>query len=214
MHLKRRMDFNKMLPFQLKMLNLLPQLCEDPLLTGHSKETNKQTKTDLPILPCIEKSASECRFVQQWPHQVAFKADKVDPHWDGSVGVATQSFNPLHQVSAELVASLQDAQHHDVTVPQIIHDVSGQTFCPEHTRHVAHVQLQGGYLSCLWGADPTWADRLEDSLAYRLTWLLEPLPAVLGGVQGYTLDKSPVHCRVTWKDNFPQPHSKAHQWTI
>lgn len=42
-----------MLPSRLKISNPLPQLCEDPLLTGHSKETNKQTKTDRLILPYI-----------------------------------------------------------------------------------------------------------------------------------------------------------------
>lgn len=73
----------------------------------------------------------------------------MDPHGDGSVGVAAQSFNPLHQVGAELVASLQNAQHHDVAVPQIVHDVSGQTLRPEHTRQAARVQLQAGLPSCL-----------------------------------------------------------------
>lgn len=97
--------------------------------------------------------SADCRA-----HQIAFEAYEVDPHWDGSVGVAAQSFNPLHQVGAELVASLQDAQHHDVTVPQVIHDVSGQTFCPAHTRRGAHLQSQTGSPSCLGVGDKTLED--------------------------------------------------------
>lgn len=162
---KKWVDFNNILPFQLKMSNLLPQLCEDLLLTGHSKEgNNKQNQIQWFYPTCfffqyhkaIRWNRLENWNVSVWrqivhkrPHQVAFKTDKVDPHWDGSVGVAAQSFDPLHQVSAELVASLQDAQHHDVTVPQIIHDVSGQTLCPVRARQVAHVQSQAGRPSCL-----------------------------------------------------------------
>lgn len=72
------------------------------------------------------------RSVQQWAgaHQVAFEPNEVDPHGDCAVGVAAKCFNPVHQVGTELVASFQHAQHHDVMVPQVIHDVSGQTFCP------------------------------------------------------------------------------------
>lgn len=70
------------------------------------------------------------KLVQHRSHQVAFEAYEVDPHGDCSAGVAAQSFNPVHQVGAELVASLQNTQHHDVVVPQVIHDVSGQAFCP------------------------------------------------------------------------------------
>lgn len=70
------------------------------------------------------------QLMQHRSHQVAFEAYEVDPHEDCSAGVAAQSFNPVHQVGAELVASLQNTQHHDVVVPQVIHDVSGQTFRP------------------------------------------------------------------------------------
>lgn len=76
--------------------------------------------------------ASVKRSVQQWAgaHQVAFEPNEVDPHGDCAVGVAAKCFDPVHQVGTELVASFQHAQHHDVMVPQVIHDVSGQTFCP------------------------------------------------------------------------------------
>lgn len=63
-------------------------------------------------------------------HQVAFETNEVDPHGDCAVGVAAEHFNPVHQVSTELVAPFQHAEHHDVMVPKVIHDVSGQTFCP------------------------------------------------------------------------------------
>lgn len=142
-------EFDKMLPFRLTNSNPLHQLCEDPLLICHSKETSKQKQCDKTIhqnrFKTNLKSACERRW---WPHQVAFEADKVDSHWDGSVGVAAQSFNPLHQVGTELVASFQNTQHHNLAVSQVIHDVSGQTFRPVHTAQVAQGQLQAGLTSC------------------------------------------------------------------
>lgn len=54
----------------------------------------------------------------------------MDPHGDGAVGVVAESFNPVHQVSGKLIPSLQDAQHHDVIVTEVIHDVACQTFRP------------------------------------------------------------------------------------
>lgn len=63
-------------------------------------------------------------------HQVALETDEVDPHGDGAVGVAAQSLDPVHQVGTELVASFQHTQHHDVMVPQVVHDVSCQAFRP------------------------------------------------------------------------------------
>lgn len=68
--------------------------------------------------------------VQQWAetHQVALETDEVDPHGDCAVGVAAKSLDPVHQVGTELVASFQHTQHSDVMVPQVVHDVSGQTF--------------------------------------------------------------------------------------
>lgn len=63
-------------------------------------------------------------------HQVAFEADEMDPHGDGAVGVVAESVNPVDQVRGKLVTSLQDAQHHDVTVTQVVHDVACQTFRP------------------------------------------------------------------------------------
>lgn len=62
-------------------------------------------------------------------HQVALEANEVDPHGDCAVGIAAECLDPVHQVGAELVASFQHAQHHDVMVPQVIHDVSSKTFC-------------------------------------------------------------------------------------
>ena len=67
-------------------------------------------------------------------HQIAFEADEVHSHRDCAAGVPAESFNPVHQVGAELVASFQNAQHHNVVVPEVVHDVSGQTLCPA-TQH-------------------------------------------------------------------------------
>lgn len=63
-------------------------------------------------------------------HHVALESDEVNPHGDGVVGVATESFDPIHQVGTELVASFQHTQHHYVMVSQVIHDISSETFCP------------------------------------------------------------------------------------
>lgn len=68
-------------------------------------------------------------------HQVALEPDEVDPHGDGAVGVAAEGIDPVHQVDAELVASFQHTQHHDVVVAQVVHDVSSQTFGPVKQRH-------------------------------------------------------------------------------
>lgn len=57
-------------------------------------------------------------------YQVALESDEVDPHGDRAAGVAAEGLDPVHQVGAELVASFEHAQHHDVMVPQVIHDVS------------------------------------------------------------------------------------------
>jgi hypothetical protein len=65
-----------------------------------------------------------------YSHQVALEADEVDPHGDGSVRVATQSFDSFHQVGGELVATLQYTQHHQVVVSKIIHDVAGKPLGP------------------------------------------------------------------------------------
>lgn len=54
----------------------------------------------------------------------------MDPHGDGALGVVAEVFNPVHQVCGELVTSLQHAQHHNVVVAEVIHDVACQTFRP------------------------------------------------------------------------------------
>lgn len=72
----------------------------------------------------------DVRRVHTAAHQVALEADEVDPHGDGVLGVAAEHLDPVHQVCTELVSPLQHAQHHDVMVAQVVHDVPGQTFCP------------------------------------------------------------------------------------
>lgn len=63
-------------------------------------------------------------------YQVALQTDELHPGLQVLVGVASEDLNELHQVCAELVASLQDAQHHYVVVPKVVHDVTGQTLYP------------------------------------------------------------------------------------
>lgn len=68
-----------------------------------------------------------CLLLWAETHQVALQADEVDPHEDCAVGVAAECLDPVHQVRTELVASFQHTQHHNVVVPQVIHDVSSET---------------------------------------------------------------------------------------
>lgn len=68
-------------------------------------------------------------------YQVALESYEVDGHEQGPAGVAVQHLDALHQIGAELVASLQHAQHHDVVVTQVVHDVSRQPLRPATTRH-------------------------------------------------------------------------------
>ncbi len=66
----------------------------------------------------------------QFTNQVALQTDELHPGLQVLVGVAAENLDELHQVCTELVASLQDAQHHYVVVPEVIHDVVGQTLDP------------------------------------------------------------------------------------
>ena len=63
-------------------------------------------------------------------HQVALQPDELHTSLQVLVGVAAENFDELHQIHAEFVASLQDAQHHYVVVAKVIHDVTGQALYP------------------------------------------------------------------------------------
>ena len=63
-------------------------------------------------------------------YQVALQTDKLHPCLQIPVGVAPENLDELHQICTELVAPLQNAQHHYVVVPKVIPDVAGQTFYP------------------------------------------------------------------------------------
>lgn len=67
-------------------------------------------------------------------YQVALESYEVDGHEQRLVGVAVQHLDAFHQIGTELVASLQHAQHHDVVVTKIVHDVACQSLRPA-TRH-------------------------------------------------------------------------------
>ncbi len=71
-------------------------------------------------------------------HQVALEPDEVHPHGKGLAGVSAQDFDAVHQVSAELITSLQHTQHHDVMIAKIIHDISGQSLCPGKSHDIVH----------------------------------------------------------------------------
>ncbi|TNN57198.1 hypothetical protein EYF80_032628 [Liparis tanakae] len=68
----------------------------------------------------------------QSTYQVALQADELHPGLLVPVGVASENLDELHQVGAELVAALQDAQHRDA-VPEVLRDVAGQTLHPAGT---------------------------------------------------------------------------------
>lgn len=63
-------------------------------------------------------------------YQVALQTNELHPRLQVLVGNASKNLDELHQVCTELVASLQDTQHHYVVVPKVIHDVVGQTLRP------------------------------------------------------------------------------------
>lgn len=66
----------------------------------------------------------------QSTYLVALQTDELHPGLQVLVGVAAENLDELHQVCTELVASLQDAQHHYVVVPEVVRDVVGQTLDP------------------------------------------------------------------------------------
>lgn len=62
-------------------------------------------------------------------YHVALQADELHPGLQVLVGVAAENLDELHQVRAELVASLQDAQDRDV-FGEVVEDVAGQALYP------------------------------------------------------------------------------------
>lgn len=75
-------------------------------------------------------------YIMPCTYQVALETDELHPSLQVLVGVAAEHLDELHQVCTELVASLQDAQHHDVVVvSKVIHDVVGQTLHPAGEMH-------------------------------------------------------------------------------
>lgn len=62
-------------------------------------------------------------------YHVALQTDELHPCFQVFVGVAAKNFDELHQVSTELVASLQNAQDHDV-FGEVVQDVVGQALYP------------------------------------------------------------------------------------
>lgn len=77
----------------------------------------------------------------EYTHQVALQADELHPRLQVLVGVAAEHLDELHQVHAELVASLQDAQHHDVVVPEVVHDVVSHTLNPDGDITSGRIQM-------------------------------------------------------------------------
>lgn len=69
-------------------------------------------------------------------YQVALQSDELHPCLQVLVGVAAKNFDELHQICTELVAPLQDAQHHDVVVPKVLLDVVRQTLRPAGDNHI------------------------------------------------------------------------------
>lgn len=60
-----------------------------------------------------------------WSYQVALQADELYAGGDGTIRTPTLGFNTVHQVSAELIASFQDTQNHQVLMTHVLQDVSG-----------------------------------------------------------------------------------------
>lgn len=98
-------------------------------------------------------------FRRQDSHQVALKSDEMDPHGDGLSGVVAEVLDSVHQVGAKLVSSFKYTQHHDVVVPQVVHDVASETFCPAKTiptvrgNHPCSVRTHSSIEQQLWLTD-------------------------------------------------------------
>lgn len=58
-------------------------------------------------------------------HQVALEANELHAGGDGMIEAPALGFNRVHQVSAELIASFQNTQNHQVIMTQVIQDISG-----------------------------------------------------------------------------------------
>lgn len=58
-------------------------------------------------------------------HQVALEANEFHVGGDGMIKAPALGFNRVHQVSAELIASFQNTQNHQVIMNQVIQDISG-----------------------------------------------------------------------------------------
>lgn len=81
----------------------------------------------------LPEAHSSCKlrvYFYAFAYQVALQADKLHPGLQVPVGAASQNLDELHQICTELVSSLQDAQHHDLTVLKVLHDVPGQALYP------------------------------------------------------------------------------------
>lgn len=58
-------------------------------------------------------------------YQVALEADELHAGGDGPIRTPALGFNGVHQVGAELVASFEDTQNHQVIMPHVLQDISG-----------------------------------------------------------------------------------------
>ena len=91
---------------------------------------------------CVRACVCVCACVRACvcapSYQVALEPDELHAGLQVVVCAAADGLDVLHQVAAELVASLQNTQHHDVPVRDVLHDVARQTLDPAHrpiTRH-------------------------------------------------------------------------------
>ena len=92
----------------------------------------------LPKMSNCHKSSSLGRgndFQQKrrFNYTVALEADKVHRHGNGAIAVPVQSLDVVQQICKELVASFQHAEGHNVVPPHLLHDLAGQSLCPEIT---------------------------------------------------------------------------------
>lgn len=110
-------------------------LCWAVVLKNHKEHLELEIIVTWPINGVYKVALVSQKFLNKHKklkkvHQVAFEADEMDPHGDGALGVVAKGFNPVHQVCRELVTSLQHAQHHDVIVTKVVHDVACEALRP------------------------------------------------------------------------------------
>lgn len=72
-------------------------------------------------------------------YMIALQTNELNAGFQVLSRVSPEHLDEFHQVCAELVSSLQDTQHHDVALLEVVHDVMSQTFHPANITGFIHI---------------------------------------------------------------------------